>query len=127
MQPSAHDPVKRPTVKLGEQTYELKFRLADLSRLNKEHGIDLFTKAEVSGIAAVERVAQVLAAGIAHTGTTMTAEEVMEHIELGELPVFALAIVEAQKKASAESQAATKALAAMVPSKQKPQPDKAVQ
>jgi hypothetical protein len=119
MQPSV-DPVKRPTVKLGDKEYPVKFRLSDLSRLNTEHQIDLFTPAQLSGIAAVERVAKILAAGIAHTGDGVTAEQIMEHIELGELPVYALAIVEAQKKASSEAIAASKALEAMNPKKPKP-------
>jgi hypothetical protein len=119
MQPSV-DPVKRPTVKLGDKEYPIKFRLSDLAALNRDHHIDLFTPSEVKGIAAVERVATILAAGIAHTGEGLTPEQVMEHIEMGELPVYALAIVEAQKKASSEAQAASKALEAMNPKKPKP-------
>jgi hypothetical protein len=121
MTPSV-DPVKRPTVKLGDKEYPLKFRLSDLSKLNTEYQIDLFTTTQVSGIAAVERVAKVLSAGIAHTGEGLTPDQIMECIELGELPIFALAIVEAQKKVSAEAQKASEALAAMAPKKAKPDP-----
>jgi hypothetical protein len=123
MTPSAQtDPVKRPTVKLGDKEYEIKFRLSDLSRLNKDHGIDLFLKSDLVGMAAVERVAIVLSAGIAHSGDGLSPEQIMECIELPELPIYALAIVEAQKKASSESQKASKALAAMVPTKKQPDP-----
>jgi hypothetical protein len=114
MTPST-DPVKRPTVKLGDKEYPLKFRLSDLSNLNKEHGIDLFTPAKLTGIAAVERVAKVLSAGIAHTGEGLSPDQIMECIELGELPIFALAIVEAQKKVSDEAAKASRALEAMAP------------
>lgn len=123
MTPSV-DPVKHPIVNLGGKDYPVKFRLSDLSNLNKEHKIDLFTQTKVSGIEAVERVAIVLAAGIAHTGAGLTPEQIMEMIELPELPIFALAIVEAQKKASPESVKASKALADMTP---KPKPDPTVQ
>ena len=128
MQPSTQsvDPVKRPTVKLGAKEYEVKFRLSDLSELWKTHQIDLFIPSELKGIQAVERVAIVLAAGIAHTGEGLTPDQIMEHIELGELPVFALAIVEAQKKASAASTKATATLNAMIPKKEKT-PDKSLQ
>lgn len=107
------DPVSRPTVNINGENLELKFRLSDLSRLNKEHGIDLFQKADVVGTAAIERVAIVLAAALAHTGKGITPEDIMEAIELPELPIYALAIVEAQKKASLASQRASKELEAL--------------
>ena len=119
MEPTAHttDPVERVTVKLGDKVYPIKFRLSDMSNLAKVHHIDLFIPAEVKGIEAVERVATILSAGIAHCQDALTPEQIMECIELSELPVYALAIAEAQKKASPESVRASKTLAAMVPKK----------
>lgn len=112
------DPVSHPTVKLGDAEYPVKFRLYDLVELRKTHDIDLFVKTEVSGLDAVVRIAKVLSAGIAHV-TDMSFEDVMKNIELTELPIFALAIAEAQKKVSPESQQALKALEAMNPEKPK--------
>lgn len=131
MQPIAHDPVKREAVTLGGKEYPLKFRLSDLSTLKKEHDIDLFVPTEVKGLEAVERLAIILAAGIAHTGeAALTPQQIMEHIELPELPVFALAIAQAQKKVSPESAKASKVLAEMA-KESKPavakEPDKSVQ
>jgi len=129
MQPSqVADPVKHPTVKLGDNIYPVKFRLSDLSDLWNNHQIDLFIPAEVKGIAAIERVAKVLSAGLAHV-VDISPEEIMKHIEVPELPIYALAIVEAQKKASPESERASKALEALASPKKSKQtePDKAVQ
>lgn len=122
MTPST-DPVKRPTVRLGDKDYELKFRLSDLAHLNKDHSIDLAVRAEVQGFAALERLAIIISAGISHV-VAMTPEEVMEHIEVPEIPVYTLAVVEAQKKVSPASAQALKALEAMSPKAPK---DKTVQ
>lgn len=119
MQPTAQpiDPVKRVTVTLDGKEYPLKFRLSDLSNLAKNHNIDLFVPAEVKGLEAVTRLSLILAAGIAHTGAGITAEQIMEYIELPELPIFALAIAEAQKKVSLESARASEILATMAAAK----------
>jgi hypothetical protein len=112
----ATDPVKRPTVKLGDAEYEVKFRLCDLAHLAKQHNIDLASseRVEVKGFAALERLAIIVSAGIAHA-VTMTPEQVMEHIDATEVALYSLAVIEAQKKVSAEAQAAQKKLEAMVP------------
>lgn len=111
------DPQNHPTVRLDGKEYELKFRISDVVNLQKQHKIDLFVPAEVSGIAALEKLAVVIAAGITHTGAGITPEQIMDSIELGEVAVYALAVAEAQKKVSPESQAALKALQAMGPKK----------
>jgi hypothetical protein len=117
MQPTAADPQKHPTVRLDGKDYELKFRVSDVVKLQKDHKIDLFVPAEVSGIEALQKLGAVIAAGIAHTGEGITPEQVMDSMELGEVAVYALAVAEAQKKVSPEAQAALKALQAMAPAK----------
>lgn len=109
------DPVKRPTVKLGDNEYELRFRLSDLAYLAKTHQIDLASaeKVEVRGFAALERLAIIVSAGIAHQ-VAMTPEQVMEHIDATEVPIYSLAVIEAQKKASSEAQAAERKLQEMI-------------
>jgi SpoU rRNA methylase family enzyme len=114
MQPSTTDPISYPKITLGDAEYELKFRLSDMVNLQKNHQIDLFVATEVKGVAALERLATVIQAGIAHQASK-TVEEIMDAIELGELPVYALAVAEAQKKASPASQKALKALQDMTP------------
>lgn len=111
MQTEAVDTVKRPTVKLGESNYEVKFRLSDLAHLLKHHNIDLASSERVVavGFAALERVAIILSAGIAHQ-VTMTPEQVMEHIDVTEMPIYTLAVIEAQKKVSPETAAANREL-----------------
>jgi hypothetical protein len=130
MQPSSGtpDPVKRPTVKLGGQEYEVKFRLSDLAWLNKEHKIDLASNepVEVKGFAALERIALILTAGIAHVAS-MTPEEVMGHIDVSEMAVYTLAVVEAQKKVSPEAVMAQKELDKLPKRPPKPKPDASVQ
>jgi hypothetical protein len=118
MQPSPTDPVKNPTVNLGGSEYELKFRISDMVNLEKNHAIDLFIKTEVKGVAALARLAIVIQAGISHN-TSMSIEEIMDSIEIGEIPTYALAVAEAQKKASPAAQKALKALEAMVPKEPK--------
>jgi hypothetical protein len=120
MQPYATDPVSYPKIKLGSAEYELKFRLSDMVNLQKDHDIDLFIATEVKGVKALERLAFVIQAGISHTAAK-TVEEIMDSIELGELPVYALAVAEAQKKASPAAQKALKALQEMTPKPEKKQ------
>ncbi len=126
MQPTT-DPEEYPKIKLGTEEHELKFRLSDMVRLQKDHQIDLFIPAEVKGVAALERIATVISAGLAHTGRGITPELVMDSIELGDLPIYALAVAEAQKKASPESQKALKALQDMTPKPETKKPNGAVQ
>lgn len=122
MTPTA-DPVKRPTVKLNGIDYELKFRLSDLATLAKKHDIDLAAAKEdakvVKGFAALERLATIISAGISHQ-VVMTPDEVMEHIDVSDMPLYTLAVVEAQKKVSPEAMQAMKSLEAMNPKKQDP-------
>jgi hypothetical protein len=118
MQPSTTtDPVKYPTINLGGKEYELKYRLSDMVNLAKEHQIDLFVKTETIGVAGLERLAKVIAAGLTHTGEGITYEHVLESIDVGEVPIYSLAVIEAQKKASPSSQKALKAIEALVPKK----------
>lgn len=129
MQPSsgAVDPVKRPTVKLGDGEYEVKFRLSDLAWLAKNHKIDLASGdvVEVKGFAALERLAIILTAGIAHA-VKMTPDQVMEHIDVTDVSVYTLAVIEAQKKVSPASQAAQKELDKL-PKREKAEPKKSDQ
>jgi hypothetical protein len=107
------DPVKRPTVTIAGQVLELKFRLSDVARLNKEHQIDLFVPTEIKGFPAMERLSHIIAAGVAHTGAGITFEQVLDSIEVPEIPIYLLAVAEAQKKASLSAINASKALARM--------------
>jgi hypothetical protein len=121
------DPVKRATVHLGDKDYPLKFRLSDLTKLSTDHGIDLFVPVESRGIEAIMRMAKIIQAGIAHTGAQLSLDDIAESIELPEIPVYALAITEATKKASPESVRASKALADMAPKKPAEKPDPSIQ
>jgi len=114
MEPAATDPVKYPTISLAGKNYEVKFRLSDMVNLQKTHGIDLFIATETKGVAALERMALIIQAGIAHAAS-LSLEEILDSIEVGEVPTYALAVAEAQKKASPAAQKALKALQEMVP------------
>lgn len=119
MQPTTADPIPHPKVKLGDTEYPIKFRLYDLVQLEKEHGIDLFTRVEVAGLAAMDRLAKILAAGVSHA-VKMSLEDVMKNMELNDIPIYALAIAEAQKKVSPEAQQALEALKGMAAEAPKP-------
>jgi hypothetical protein len=119
MESAATDPVKYPTVRLDGKDYELKFRASDLVNLQKNHSIDLFVPVEVKGVAALEKLGIIIAAAIAHTGAALTPEQVMDSIELGEVPIYSLAVIEAQKKVSPEATRALKTIQAMLPSEAK--------
>lgn len=113
METAATDPVKYPTVTLDGKTYPVKFRLSDMVNLEKNHQIDLFMPVQVSGVAALERVAKVLAAGLTHTGAGITHDQIMDAVDLGDFAIYALAVAEAQKKVSPEAQIALKTLLEM--------------
>lgn len=117
MESAATDPQKHPTVRIDGKDYELKFRVSDLVNLQKKHNIDLFIPVETKGVAAVEKLGIIIAAAITHTGAGLTPEQVMDSIELGEVPIYALAVAEAQKKVSPEAALALKTLQGMMPSK----------
>lgn len=114
MESGTTDPVKYPSIVLSGTVYELKFRLSDMVRLQKAHQIDLFVKTEVAGVAALERMGLIIQAGITHQAA-VSLDDIMDSIELGEVPTYALAIAEAQKKASPESIKALKLLQEMAP------------
>jgi hypothetical protein len=122
MEPSTTDPIKYPTITLAGHDYEVKFRLSDLVNLKKNHQIDLFVKTEIKGVEALERMAVILQAGIAHQAA-LSVEDIMDSIDLSEVPVYTYAIVEAQKKASPAAEKALKALVAMTPKEPKPKID----
>jgi SpoU rRNA methylase family enzyme len=114
MQPPVADPIAYPKINLNGTDYEVKFRLSDMVNLKKNHDIDLFIATKIEGVAALERMAIVLQAGIAHV-VVLSLQDIMDSIDVGEVPVYSLAIVEAQKKVSTAAQQALKALQDMVP------------
>lgn len=117
MESAATDPQKHPTVRINGEDYALKFRVSDLVNLQKNHNIDLFIPVKTEGVAAIEKLGIIIAAAITHTGKGLTPEQVMDSIELGEVPIYALAVAEAQKKVSPEAAQALKTLQGMLPAK----------
>lgn len=101
--------VDRPTVPIDGKDYELRFRQKDIVGL-KQAGIDITER--VTGLGAIERMPHIVAAGLAHLGTISreAVVEFMEGLDMGEYPIYALAVVNAQKKASEEAQKAAEAL-----------------
>ena len=103
MEPPVTDPVKYPTITLGDpdKAYPLRYRHKDIVSLWRDHQIDITQR--VSGIEAIERMPAIVAAGLAHLKNGPTLAEVREHIEnldVGELSVYSLAVMNAQKKVS---------------------------
>jgi hypothetical protein len=119
MQPTAADPQKHPTVRLDGKDYELKLRVSDLVNLQKNHSIDLLIPAVVTGTPALEKLALVICAAVTHTGVGITPQFVMDSMDLSEIPIYVLAVAEAQKKVSSEAQAALATLQGMT----QPKPD----
>ena len=103
MEPATTDPVKYPTITLGDPTvsYPLRYRHKDIVSLWRDHQVDITQK--VSGIEAIERMPAIIAAGLAHLKDGPTFAEVKEHIEnldVGELAIYSFAVIQAQKKVS---------------------------
>lgn len=111
MEPSTTDPVKYPTITLGDPTvsYPLRYRHKDIVSLWTDHKIDITQK--VSGIEAISRMPTIVAAGLGHLGAAAPSlQQVKDHIEnldVGELSVYTLAVMEAQKKVSPAAMRAT--------------------
>lgn len=108
------DPVTHPTVNIGGKDYPLKFRQKDIVGLKMNHAIDITER--VGGIDAIARLPTIVAAGLAHLGT-VTATEVadyMENLDIGEFSIYALAVMEAQKKASPSALKASETIAGIV-------------
>ena len=112
MQPSATrsetDPSAYPLVRIGDEEYELRYRHRDIMRLKKS-GINLAAK--LSGEQLIEHLPLIISAGLSHLGSQAPSLNVIEtfigDLDIGELSVYTLAFIEAQKKASATATAAT--------------------
>lgn len=97
-------PVTSPKITIGGKEYELRFRLSDVIKLWKDHQIDISKRVE--GAEAFARVPYLLAAAIAHSGNGLTADQIAEAIDLGEMPIYLEQLIAAQKKATPAALAA---------------------
>jgi hypothetical protein len=101
------DPSRYPVVKIGDEEFELRYRHRDIMQL-KKRGINLGARLEGSEI--IEHLPAIIAAGLSHLGPLAPSlkkiEEYIGDLDYGELNLYTLAFVEAQKKASPEATAA---------------------
>lgn len=98
------DPIEYPTLTLGGERFEVKFRSGDIIRLKKTNSIDLFQmgKETLTGVEALERTLVLLAAGISHQATK-TVEELGNLVDLADVPRVAQAINTAILKAAPQA------------------------
>lgn len=101
------DPIQYPTLTLGAETFEVRFRCGDIIRLKKDHGIDIGEVKQLKGSDALEYTLLLLSAGIAHQAKK-TVEELADMVDLAELPKVSAALTEALKKASPQTPAEVK-------------------
>ena len=113
MEPSTTTSIDYPKVQIGTAEYSLRYRHLDIMRLKKA-GVNLMVK--LVGEALYEKLPLIIHAGLAHLGTSSpTLEQVEEHIgnlDVGDISIYTLAFMEAQKKASAQGEQATAKLKA---------------
>lgn len=102
------DPIQYPTVNLGGQVVEVKFRVGDIIRLKKEHQIDITEKREMKGVEAFEHIVVMLQAGIAHKIQKST-DEIADLIDLADLSSVTDAITGAMGKAFPQAKKALEA------------------
>jgi len=118
------DPVEYPKVQIGDAEYPLRYRHQDIVRLKKS-GINI--AARIEGEELVERLPEIIHAGFAHLGASAPAlKAVQDHIgdlDYGEIAVYTLAFIEAQKKASAKGAEATAKLKALAREARREQTD----
>lgn len=100
------DPVTYPVVRLGDQEYELKFRLYDIIALAKE-GIDLTRKQEnvpnPLSSDGMERTLKLLQHAIAHQ-VTMATDDLAKLIDFSRAMEIERKLAESIKKAVAQIQ-----------------------
>lgn len=113
------DPNVYPSVKLGPQTYEVRYRQGDIVRLFKLHKIDVTEAVTVKGAEAMERLGIVLFHGIAHCNPTFKLEEIYDLMDYADTGLFAATVSEALSKVSPQSKAAMEKLTARVQQMQK--------
>lgn len=100
------DPNVYPSVKLGPQTYEVRYRQGDIVRLFKLHKIDVTEAVTVKGAEAMERLGIVLFHGIAHCNPTFKLEEIYDLMDYADTGLFAATVNEALSKVSPQSKEA---------------------
>lgn len=110
------DPNERPTVEIAGKHYPLRYRHRDVVFLRKTHQVDMMVK--VDGAEALERLPIIVWGGLQHLGDQKPKfEDVQNQIgdaDIGECAIYSLAVMKAQKKASAAAEAATSEVLAMV-------------
>jgi len=119
MESAATDPIKYPTVRLADPDveYPLRYRHKDIVELWDKYQIDITQP--VTNIQAIKRLPTIVYAGLAHLGT-VTLEQVQTHLDsldYGELSIYALAVMKAQKKVSPGAQAAALEIKALTEKK----------
>lgn len=96
------DPIDYPKITIAGREVEVKFRCGDAIQLYKQYGIDLWSlKVPAATAERAEWLLRLLAAGIAHAGST-SVEELSNSIGIAQLNVVDKVIAEALKKARAE-------------------------
>lgn len=88
-----------PTIELGGKQYEIKFRIGDLKRLQKNHNVDVFAGGmePLKGVEAVDRSLLLLQHGLAHA-QEFTAEQLSDLIVFQDFPAMIVAVSEALSK-----------------------------
>ncbi len=100
-----NDPITYPTITLNDgQTYELKFRVGDIIRLKKDHGIEIGVQMNLKGIEGIDMGLKLLTAALAHK-IVLTPEQAGDLIDMANFPEVMGAITEALGKVSARSKA----------------------
>jgi hypothetical protein len=98
------DPAKYPTVRIGEEDFELRYRHRDIMRLRKQ-GIKIGEP--LAGIELIEQLPAIIHAGLQHLGpmapSLKKVEDFLGDLDYGDVNIYTLAFIEAQKKASPKS------------------------
>jgi hypothetical protein len=87
-----------PTIEIDGQPVQVIFKLGDVMRLKREHGIDILAR----DLDNIERTLTILSVGISHS-IKVTAEELGDMFDFGDIAYVGEIVAEATKKVSLEA------------------------
>lgn len=96
--------IEYPKISLDGQAYEVRFRIGDIIRLKKEHGLVLGEHLKLAGDDGLENAMKVLSAGLAHA-IILTPEQIADKIDLASFGEVIFTVIEAMGKVSDRSKA----------------------
>jgi hypothetical protein len=102
METTTISPIEYPKITLDGKSYEVKFRVGDIIRLKKDHGIDISIKLDLKGIEAFSTGIQMLSAGLAHE-VQFSVDQLADMIPLAEFPTVLQAVTQALAKATPQA------------------------